>query len=199
LDRFVSLLGALAWPVATLVIALIFRSDVTRALGRVGWFKYRDLELSFRDNLHNAEEVARSIPAAPASKPTILELDAGVPPMLTGGFLGDLSQRAIPSTDVAARTPRDVVESAWGEVCNTLVQAATGLGDQRVSGLEDPDVASRFLIERGALPKPEAMLVGLLRNLRERARLDPRPLSADDARRYVDLARKVAARIEVRA
>ena len=42
------------------------------------------------------------------------------------------------------------------------------------------------------------MLVALLRNLRERARFDPNPLTTDDARRYVDMARKVTARIEGR-
>ena len=145
-------MGTLAWPVATLVIALIFRSDVTRALGRIGWFKYRDLEMSFRDHLQNAEEVARSIPSAPASKATLLELAIDAPPILSGRLIGDFSSEVIPSTvgheelvKVMVRSPRDVVEHAWGDVSKTLERAAMALGDRRVSGLEDPDVAARFL------------------------------------------------------
>ena len=72
LDRYLVVVRSRSsWPLATLLIALIFRQDVGKALGRVGQFKYRDLELTFRDDLRQAEQLARAIPP-PASKGSVV-------------------------------------------------------------------------------------------------------------------------------
>ena len=67
MDRYITLFGPLIWPLATLAIALIFRKDVGQALGRVGQFKYRDLELTFRDDLRHRGVLHRPPHAAPAA------------------------------------------------------------------------------------------------------------------------------------
>jgi hypothetical protein len=207
-----TLFGALAWPLATLAIALIFRRDLTLALGRVGQLKYRGLEVTFHEELRQAEEVARSIPST-ASVPVpatlaapraaiVLEAETGEGPPLVGHLIGGPS----PSTEgrealvrLAAISPRDAVEGAWCVVGRALVRMATALGDRKALGLSNPDVAARFLVDRGRLAAPEAMLLGLLRTLRDRAAgLDQIPPSPDEARRFVDLALTFASKIEER-
>jgi len=196
------LFGALAWPAATLAIALIFRNDVTRALGRVGQFKYHDLEVTFHEDLRQAEELARSIPASPAKGPIVLEIDPGECPPLVGQFIHDTPPPMAPPEDrealvkIAASSPREAVERAWGIVERSLDRLAASLGDRRIANRSNPDAVTRFLVDRGRLGVPEALLVGLLQTLRGRAAsLDDRSPSPDEARRFVDLALGVASRI----
>ena len=77
------------------------------------------------------------------------------------------------------------------------VEAAKAQGDRRTPASTSSELATRFLVDRGRLAPGEGMLVGLLRTLRDRAaRLDQAPPSADDARRFVDLALRLASRID---
>ena len=202
LNWYVSLLGAVAWPLSMLVIALLFRQEVKQALGRVGQFRYRDLEVTFRADLHQAETLARSIPESPSKSPILLEIDPGEAKTLGGHLIGDLSSSDASFEDrealekLAARSPRKAIEEAWNVAGRALVRAAQALDDRRTKGLSHPDAAVRFLVDRGWLAGPEAFLVGLLRALKDRAaRADEPPPSTDEARRYVDLALGVASRI----
>ncbi len=71
MDRFLTQFAPMVWPLSILIIALVFRRDLSQAFGRIGQIKYRDLELTFRDDLHRAEQLAGAIPP-PAAKATIL-------------------------------------------------------------------------------------------------------------------------------
>ena len=201
-----TLFSTLAWPLASLAIALMFRKEVTLALGRVGRFKYRDLEVTFREDLRQAEELARSMPAPPVKGPIVLELDPGESkPLLVGRLIGDLTPPDAPPEGpesllkLAASSPREAVERAWFVVGRALVRAARALGNRGDSGVSTPDLAARFLHDRGRLAGPEGLLVGLLRTLRDRAaRTDQHPPTPDEARRFVDLALKTVSRIEGR-
>ena len=159
LEKYLILFGPVAWPLACLLIAMIFRRDVTNALGRVGRFKYRDLEVTFRDDLHQAEELARSIPAPLPKAPIVLEVDVDEAKPLVGRLIGETSTPSSSTPDkrealleLAARAPRDAVEAGWGLVGRALVRAAKASGDRRASsGLANSDVAARYLVDRGRL------------------------------------------------
>jgi hypothetical protein len=174
------LFSPLVWPLATLIIALIFRRDLGQALGRVGQVKYRDLELTFREDLHHAEQLARSIPTTGQGS-VVLEAARDEPALLTGTLLVAPSTSVLPlkpadSSDLPeASCPREAIESAWGVLA-------------RVSKRKRGWASSHPEVDR---------LVDLLRTLRVRAiRPDAPPPSRDDARRFVDLTRQVASRIE---
>lgn len=215
---FVSLMNALAWPAATLVMAILFRREIGAALGRLGHVKYRDLEVNFRDDLRQAEVLAQAIPAVvgPAPAPALalapgrvrLEAaEAGGEDDLGGMILADphvpTARHEPPAARgrgafdrLAARSPRDAVLDAWSEVSQALIRSATALGDRRAHAPVVAEDAARALADRGHLPGPEARLVERLHALRDRAaRGDDHPPTADDARRYVDLALPLAARI----
>jgi hypothetical protein len=174
---------ALAWPLVTLLIALIFRRDVTRALGRVGRFKYRDLEVTFQENLFHAEELARNlppvpVPAIPHKDSIVLEIDPGKPqpffrrpPMLNPRV--EERQALLKLID---RSPGKAIEGGWNLVDRALSKA-----------------------DRGRLHEAEARLVGLLQAIKDLAdRPDGQGPSIDEARRFVELACPLALRIEAR-
>ena len=194
----ISMLGSLAWPLATLALALIFREDLKKAMGRVGQVKYRDLELTFRDDLRQAEALAKSIPPLPPSKNApVLEVDVHEGKTLTGHLIGDYPAIESPTT---TGSTREAIDDAWKGVVRALLRAATVPGDRRASSHLDPAVAARVLVDQGRLPATGSLLVAHLRALRDRAnRPDEPDPSADDARRFGELSRHLAASIEPRA
>jgi hypothetical protein len=203
LDRFLMLFSPLVWPLATLTIALIFRRDVGQALGRIGQVKYRDLELTFRDDLRQAEQLARSIPPPAAKGTVVLEVATDEAKPLVGRLIVSpspsegLSAGAESPAGPAGRSPREAVEAAWGAVALTLARTSKAEGDRRAPASMNPTLAARSLVDRGRMAQAEGLLVGLLRTLRDRAVNPNLPSpSAEDARRFVDLASRVASRIE---
>jgi hypothetical protein len=171
---------ALAWPLVTLAIALIFRQDLAHALGRIGRLKYHDLEVTFQEELHQAEDLVRKLP--PPSMPIkpndsiVLELSPGhEQPFVRPLTAFDSHARDRQSLlRTAERSPRLAIDLAW----NRVGQA----------------------IGRGGRPRfneAETRLVELLKTLRERAlRLDRDSPSTDEARRFVELACQLTSRIE---
>ncbi len=203
LNWYVSLLGTVAWPLSTLGIALLFRQDVKRALGRIGQFRYRDLEVTFRAELQQAESLARSMPPAPPKQAAVLEIEPGGFVPLARPLLGDVTRPVAPLREreelmaKAARSPREAVAGAWDVVTEAIVRTAQSVAERGVSRLDDPDTALRYLVDRGWLTGAEAMLVGLLRSLHDRAASPDRTApSVDEARRFVELSLEVAGRIE---
>ncbi|WP_435007286.1 hypothetical protein P12x_004620 [Tundrisphaera lichenicola] len=201
LNDFVSMINALAWPTATLGLALLFREEVKSMLGRIGRVKYRDVEVTFREDLRQAESLARSIPSQGR---VILEADStGLVASPQGEIIGDRRPALArhPEQDrierMAAQSPLDAMIEAWSVVGQSLMKAASNLGDRRAPAPLRPEDASRYLVDRGWLVGPEAHLVERLRMIRDRLvqgdLLTPTP---DEARRFVNLAFPLASRIE---
>ena len=128
-----TIVGPLAWPATALFLAMMFRDDIRRSLGRVGRLRYRDLEVTFRDDLRQAEALAKSLPIAPepARPPAspiplpaiVLEAGRDEDRVIAGRMIGDLGPPAPrPVEDrealvgLARESPREAVEAAWGVV-----------------------------------------------------------------------------------
>jgi hypothetical protein len=192
------MINALAWPIATVGLALLFRREVNSMIARIGQLKYRDVEVTFRDDLHKAEALARSIPAQPRA---ILEAESGSSaPMLGGEIIGGLKPVS-PIRDeldrLASKSPREAVLEAWSMVGQALIKASSKLGDRRAPAPIRAEDASRYLIDRGWLAGPEAQLVERLRVLRDKvAHAEEIAPSVDEARRFVELALPLVSRIE---
>ncbi len=213
MNGFVSLIGSMAWPLASLSIAYLFRHEVRLALGRVGRVKYRDFEMTFHEDLHQAESLAKAIAPGPAPR-VVLEVGQGEPIELAGSMIGDLGGVVVASivppgsrggeglARIAARSPREAMLGGWDEVGRALLAASARLGDRRAPSPTRAVDALDSLVARGWLAGPEARLIERLRAIRDRvARLDeasPAP-TPDEARRYLDLALPAAARLDARA
>ena len=183
MDRFLNEIGPLVWPIAAVCMALIFRRDLSQAMGRVGKVKYRDLELTFREDLHEVERLVRVMPS-PAVPAVLPELAGNEAEPLCGRLivspttLVEPTERGETPPVASDLDPREAVEMAWSRVAGSL--ADVGL-----------------VGERRHWPGPEGRAVDLLRDLRDRAsRPDQPPPSAEDARRYVAAAHRLASRID---
>ena len=216
-----ALIDALAWPLAMLAISLLFRHEVRGILARLGQFKYAGLEMTFRDELRDAETLARAIPrpevhldTAPGARVqwevaadsatelvgTLVSPEALTSPsVVVAAPTRDESRperRAVPLHRVWGNSPRAGVIETWGELQRGLLQAASHLGDRRAPAPVRVEGAVRFLVERGWISGVEGQLVERLRTLAEQVdRQDGPPVSRDDARRFVDLAVPLLGRI----
>ena len=214
LDGFIALINALAWPSASLAIAILFRRELRMALGRLGQLKYGGVELTFREDLRQAETLARSIPRpeinpGPANRPKItFETDTGNATELAGTMVahdgstattvavaagGKNEPRQRRSLDsywkVCQVSPRLGVLETWDELKQVLVQVSSAVGDRRVPAPIRLEAAVRFLVERGWLTSDEGQLIERLRLMANQ--VEPRdgtPVMIDDARRFVELA-----------
>jgi hypothetical protein len=178
LNQFLTLLAPLAWPLASLVIALAFRRDVGQALGRVGRVKYRDLELTFGDGLQRAEQLAQSLPPMAEKPSIILEAAVDTAEPLVGQMISPLLAADGPAertTNPIGLRPRDMIEAAWGDVA----RASKAPGRKPTTGANLGE------------------LVDLLSTLRARAKSPDQPgPSPEHARRFAEVTRRVVARIE---
>ncbi len=212
MNEVIPLLAVMAWPLASLLIAYLFRHEVRLALGRVGQVKYRDFEMTFHEDLHQAETLAKTI--APVAAPrVVLELGNGEPVELAGSMIGEIGGVVVASIvppsargaealeRIAARSPREAMLGAWDEVGRSLLAASARLGDRRGPLPNRAVDAIKSLVGRGWLAGPEAKLVEQLRAIRDRvAGLDEvsKAPTPEEARRYIDLALPAAARLDAR-
>ncbi len=213
MNAYLPLAGSMAWPLAALCIAYLFRREVRLALARVGQVKYRDFEMTFREDLHQAEALARTVVAAPPPR-MLLEVGQGEPVELAGSMIADAGGVVVappaapqPPRDlerlarIVDRSPREAILGAWDEVQRALNAASARLGERRGGGPGRSVDAIHLLAGRGRLEGPELKLVERLKAIRDRAsRLaesEPRP-TPDEARRFLDLALPAAARIDAR-
>ena len=183
-------------------------------LTRLGQVKYGGVEVNFRDDLHQAEALARAVPrgegaAVPALAPAKIHLEAaaGDPAELTGTLVGreastattvlvaagSKGERRAPRTlecylEACQASPRLGLLEAWDDLNRGLLQASTHLGDRRAPAPVRAEAAVRFLVDRGWLNGVEGQLIDRLRRISDlvAGRQGP-PVILDDARRFVEL------------
>ncbi len=225
LNGFVSLINALAWPSATLAIAILFRRELRMAMGRLGQVKYGAMEVTFREDLREAEALAEAVPRVEASAAPSppLKINLEIAPDDAAELVGTLVSRgtalsdAVPPTVLVASpskfdarstrsqesllrlcedSPREGILEAWGELTRVLIHSSTILGDRRTPAPLRVETAVRFLVERGWLNGVEGQLVERLRSLGGHVeRGEGPPISIDDARRFVGLAMPLIGRV----
>ena len=222
MNDFVSLIGALAWPSASLAIAVLFRRELRMALGRLGQVKYGAMELTFREDLRQAEALARLVPqSSPAAGPGAsapgkvqFEAEAADASELQGTMVG---HETSPETTVIVagakpevragrdrdsflhaclESPRLGIIGAWDELGRLMIRAAVHLGDRRARTPLGTEAALKFLVDRGWLGAVEGKIVDRLRRIADEVhhREGP-PITLDEAQRYVELAFPVIERI----
>ena len=174
MEHFVELVKALAWPVAVIWIAYIFRAEVRQLLGRVSSFKYKDVEASFEKSLSKAENSAKNI-----AKPQVSESET------------DLSQKE-QLLRIADVSPRAAVVEAW-----TLIETAamkSGLSTGTAIKRTNPKMILDHLSASGKFSPDSLELINQLRQIRNKAsHLPDFAVTQSEAERYLDLAVKSAA------
>lgn len=176
MDHLVELVSALAWPITTIVVALLFRHELRQLAGRVSQLKYKDVEATFEKQLVEVEAEAARIPSPP--EPELLE--------------GPTAAAAEGLRRIAEISPRAAVLEAWTMIETAAMQSglATGSAMPRVTARS----IMTFLRESGRLSEESLQLIEDLRRLRNRAaHLPDVAITVDEAERYLALAEKSAA------
>lgn len=164
----VSLIGALAWPLAALVIALVFRRPLLALLARLDELSWGDKAARFARKLDRLESEAPPSPAEPDGPEIALSGDHG-------RFLKLLNL-----------SPNAAVLDSWSRV----EEALQSLALTHALASTDAANASQALQQRGILPARTVGMIGEMRALRHAAAHN-QDISVSDALRFRNLAKGV--------
>lgn len=175
MEAFVKLITGIAWPVAAIWIAYLFKGELGSLFHRISLLKYKDVEAKFETGLAEAEAKAISIEHASPS--------TNLRPEITSKL--ELLRR------IADISPRAAIMEAW-----VLVEDAAGQSGF-VQGAAIPRVNPHLFVEElvrlGKLPKGSDSLLDQMRRLRNQvAHLPDFSLNQDEADRYLQLAARMS-------
>lgn len=165
------LVKAAAWPLAAIVIALIFRQQLRALLSRIRKGKVGPAEFEFE------QEVKELLEQAPPQLP---------PP-----------QVGTPTVTLATTNPRAAILEAWLGVESSVHQLAYNSHLPAPSTLRNPSSIIRAIEKSGILPSDDVALFNDLRVLRNQATHDPDfSPSPESVIKYVQLAQGLKQRID---
>jgi hypothetical protein len=160
---------AAAWPVTTVVIALLFREQIISLLKRLKKGKVGPASFEFEEEVKALQEEVESSPLAPR-----------------------LPSVGRPTVALVASNPRAAVLSAWLKVESEAANLAVKKGLLSEQAARNSGTVIRAIRQAGILPEQYAPLLSELRLLRNKAahELDFGP-STDSVLSYVQLAEEL--------
>lgn len=173
MDHIVDLIDALAWPIATVILALIFRREFRSVVRRLTALKYKDFQADFGQDLLEVEKQLKAM-AAEAQGQT--EEDA------------ESLSRYERLMRITEMSPRAAIMEAWRDIEVTTKQVTDAYGISvggHIAGIR----AIRDLVRKGVLPDSVGSVYERMRKLRARAAhaadfaIDP-----EEAVRYIETA-----------
>lgn len=171
-----SVIGSLAWPVAIIVVVLIFRKQLLRIAPWLRELEVGNVKMKFAEELAKATDAAEAIPAPNAS--------AAAPPPVTDNDLV-----------LAEHAPIGLVLQSWMNVENALNDAAMKHDlTSTLKGTSRPLPTYRLisdLQERGAITTATAKTLSYLRDLRNQVAHRRGVIDSEQALEYARLAKKV--------
>lgn len=179
-----SIVGSLAWPVAVVVIALIFREPILKLLPDVSELEYGKFKVKFEKELAEIKEQAEltALPPAPP-RPAFPE------PKESGANAAD--REAADFVHLALASPRAAIIESWLAVERELTRLMQSAGiTTRAGAVGKPST----LEQRGIISADLARLIDRLWSLRNEAVHHPR-LGVDvaEALEYARLAGRIVA------
>jgi len=175
MEQFVKLITGIAWPVAIVWVAYLFKGDLRSLLHRMSQLKYKDVEAKFVTELAEAEAKVSAIGPSAVALPQRPEITSKLESLRR----------------VADVSPRAAIMEAW-----VLVEDAAGRSGF-VQGVATPRVNPHLFVEelvsRGKLPKGSNALLDHMRKLRNQAaHLPDFSINQDEADRYLQLAARMS-------
>lgn len=169
LEWWASILSALAWPLAALVIALIFRHHLLALLSRLDELSWGDKSARFARKLDRLEFEAPPMPVDDETEPALT---------LSGDHARFLKLLNL--------SPNAAVLDSWEGIEAALQSLAHG---QQLA-TADAGQATQALEQRGVLPARTVGMIGEMRALRNAAAHN-QDISVSDALRFRNLAKGV--------
>jgi hypothetical protein len=171
LDFIAALVKALAWPVAAIVIAMIFHRQISALLSRIRKGKIGPAEFEFEQEVQElAEQTSAQLQSQQVGSPTV---------------------------SLATTNPRAAILEAWLGVESAIHRLAYNRELPAPSAQRSPLSIIRAVEKAGVLPGEDVALFNDLRVLRNRATHDAEfSPSPESVIKYVQLARGLKARID---
>lgn len=175
MELLVNFLVGIAWPVAMVWIACLFKGELRSLLHRMSQLKYKDVEAKFEIGLAEAEAKVSSIEHAAPQLPRRPEITSKLESLRR----------------IADVSPRAAIMEAW-----VLVEDAAGRSGF-IQGASIPRVKPYLFVEElvrlGKLPQGSDSVLDQMRKLRNQAaHLPDFSLNQDEADRYLQLAARMS-------
>jgi hypothetical protein len=171
LEFVAKIIASLAWPGILIAIVIFLRRPIKNLLPYLERLKYKDFELSFRQQLRDALATA--------------DLEE------TGGKVDRHLEK------LALTSPRNSVLEAWRRIERAAEQKLKELEPTNRQIQVGPDGALGYLEYTGALTPRTKKALSRLRTLRNQAmHLPDSSISVEDARGYIQVAESVLKQIE---
>lgn len=186
-----SVIGSTAWPIALVVVALIFRGQITKLLKRIKGAKYGDAQVSFGEDLDKVERKVEVIAPTPEANEQQDDL-ANIPDL--DPTLAAIANEHNKFAQLAAISPSAAVLNSWTDVEFALRELMNIHGISSVSGQRSGFQMGMTLHKQKVLDRETMDVINELKNLRNDA-AHGREVSLLDAYRFADLARKLIRKI----
>ena len=177
MENFVKFIEALAWPVAVLILAFGFRTELRKVLNRISKIKYKELEATFDKDLSQVENHTKLY--TQAEEKLLAET-----PAENSGYAQLLR--------IAEVSPRASITEAWRKLESAVDQLAAGMGmdaKSPMSGIK----AIRSLIQKEHVNPSLLEDFNRLRKLRNQAaHAEEFDISQTESERYAALAIEIA-------
>jgi len=184
-NLIVRILEAIAWPLAIIIIILIFKRQFGRAILTLSKLKFKDLEVEFSKALKDAEYETREL-----RLPSPKDVRSIPEPVVPTSAYDRLFQ-------IAAISPRAAITEAWRTIELFTMEAAKVQGVE-IRGPVAGTRVIRSLVQRGILEEGVLRLYENLRRMRnEIAYAVEFEIDSEAAIRYVDLALSLAHRLQM--
>ena len=176
-----NIVTATAWPLATLAIALLLRSPMSKAIGLISRVKFSEVEVEFERQLTAAKEEASS------ELPTETFENVGLPASVDDHVI-----------KLAGVSPRAAVLESWRQVESAALTAAENLlGAEKFKNKTMTFQAISTIERSTTVPERIVDLLRRLRSLRNQAAHSSEfSLSATSAIEYARLASQVVAYLQ---
>lgn len=195
-----SLVGSLAWPIAAVMIALLFRSQITALLVRVKEFGWGDKKVTFNEEVKKLEEELDAVDAAP-ERPSVTSGDTGMafdqmPRSLSDRQQLESARQLLDLMELVAVAPDGAVTESWKLVSNDVERIAKkhGLGETKPYLGRTFDTAKK-LKGKGVFTTQMMTILAQLRKVRNAA-AHGRAVDAEGALRYIALVQRFLKLIE---
>ena len=175
MEQFVNLIIGIAWPVALVWVAYLFKGELRSLMHRMSQLKYKDVEAKFEIGLAEAEAKISSIGISAVASPPRSEITSKLESLRR----------------IADVSPRAAIMESW-----VLVEDAAGRSGF-VQGASIPKVNPHLFVEElvrlGKLPKESEVFLDQMRKLRNQAaNLPDFSINQDEADRYLQLAARMS-------
>ena len=179
MDNFVKLIDALAWPIAVLILAFGFRTELRNIFRRMSKFKYKELEAIFDNELSQVENRSK-LYIEPEEKPL-----SETPEEEKNEYVQLLR--------IAEVSPRASITESWRKIESVADQIASGMGMERRSPGNSKKAISSLVLKKQINPSLLEDYNNLRKLRNQAAHAEEFDISQTEAERYAALAIEITA------